>query len=385
VANTTGFADFRLPLFEVHAGIQPATTGDGAVTLPVFVVNGSDAGIRLPVFTIAGTGLSGSISAPGALAGGITLPLFTIAGTGVELSSGQGNVTLPLFVVEGHSANTGRVKLPLFTLAGTGLSGSVGHSNITLPLFRLAAVGRSDSLGTAAIQLPLFRVAGSGLSGVAGVGALRLPLFSVAAHGLSGSLGHAVVTLPLFSIIATGHSSTSGAAVITLPLFTLVASSSALPAPTLSALVLETESTRLTTYSHFAFNSLAEFNGVFLGANAEGIYALTGERDALQSIAATVRFGVTDFNEAKLKRLTAAYVGYRAAGELTLTVTTDEDQEYQYTLAPRQDRGLHPSRVKLGKGHRGRYFQLALANRNGGDFALDQLAPDEQVLSRRVA
>jgi hypothetical protein len=386
VANTTGFADIRLPLFEVRAGIQPATTGDGNLRLPLFQVSGSDAGIRLPVFTIAGTGLSGTITAPGAFGGGITLPLFTLAGEGVEPHSGRGEVTLPLFVVEANSANTGRVKLPLFSLAGVGLNGSVGNGRVSLPLYSLAAAGRSDTVGSAAIQLPLFRLAGSGLPGSVGVGAIRLPLFAVLAGGLSGSVGNAVLTLPIFTVDAAGHSSTSGVAAITLPLFSLAATSSALSAPStlLSALVLETESTRLTTYSNFAFNSLAEFNGVFLGANANGIYALAGDTDALAPIQATVKPGITDFNQEPLKRLIAAYVGYRTSGEMTLTVTTEMGGAHQYPLKARTVMGLDSARVKLGKGVKARYFQLCLQNRGGVDFELDQVGLDAQLLSRRV-
>lgn len=386
MADTSGAGGLTLPALALIAGIIPATSGDGDINLPALTLAASADGIQLPALTLSATGVSGTVTAPAPLTGELILPALTLAATALAVTAGQGAITLPALTLAAYDGNRGAIRLPRLSLAATGLSGTIGNGRVTLPQLDLAGSGHTSTSGVAAITLPPLVVAGTGQFGTTGALRAALLRLTLAAHGVSGTVGSARLTLPVLTLDAAGHTSTSGSADITLPMLYVAATSSALPAPAtaLSALVLETESTRLTTYSNFAFNSLAEFNGVCLGANADGIYALSGERDALAAIAATVRPGVTDFNEARLKRLTGAYVGYRADGELTLIVTTNEDDEYQYTLAPRQVAGLHPSRVKLGKGAKARYFQLTLQNRDGGDFELNQLALDAQVLSRRV-
>lgn len=388
MANTTGAGSIQLPKLALIAGIIPATTGDGAVTLPALQLSGSADGIVLPALTLAATGITGTVTAPFPFAATIVLPSLTLAATAMAVTAGAGDITLPALTLLAYDGNQGAIRLPSLTLAATGLTGNVGAGNLSLPLFTVAGAGHTSTSGAATITLPPLLAVGAGLVGTTGALRPQLLRLALAAQGVSGTIGSATLTLPMLTVDAAGHTSTVGEASIELPMLILAATGLA-PAVAavdgaLSALVLETESTRLTTYSHFNFNSLTEFNGVFLGANADGIYALSGGKDDVAEIAATVRFGVTDMKEQRLKRLVSAYVGYRADGEMTLTVTTDEDSEYQYTLAPRHLDNLHPSRVKLGRGARARYFQVALQNRDGADFELDQLTLDTAVLSRRL-
>ncbi len=386
MADTTGAGNINLPALQLIAGIIPATTGDGDITLPLLTLEASGGGVILPALTLSATGLSGTVTAPSPLTSEIVLPSLTLSATGIAVTAGQGNITLPALTLAAYDGNRGAITLPRFTLAATGLSGNVGHANITLPSLTLAATGHTSTSGNAAITLPQFTLAATGLIGTTGALREQLLRFTLAARGVSGTLGAARITLPMLTLDATGHTSTSGQADIVLPMLRLNASSESIPTPAtvLSALVLETEATRLTTYSQFAFNSLAEFNGVALGANENGLFILSGNNDDEAAITSTVRFGVNGFKEARLKRPLNVYVGYRAEGEMTLTVSFDEDDEYQYTLLPRKAQGIHPARVKLGRGAKGRYVQLALQNRDGADFELDQMELVQDLLSRRL-
>ena len=68
-----------------------------------------------------------------------------------------------------------------------------------------------------------------------------------------------------------------------------------------------------------------------------------------------------------------------------VTLITDQHHEYSYVLHPRQDAAdLHASRVKFGRGVKGRYWQWKLANRNGADFDIDMLTLDVSPSVRRV-
>ncbi|MCK5611056.1 hypothetical protein KAR91_54790, partial [Candidatus Pacearchaeota archaeon] len=43
--------------------------------------------------------------------------------------------------------------------------------------------------------------------------------------------------------------------------------------------VMNTENNAVTEYSNFDFNSMCEFNGVYLGGNSNGIFQMTGDTD----------------------------------------------------------------------------------------------------------
>jgi len=131
---------------------------------------------------------------------------------------------------------------------------------------------------------------------------------------------------------------------------------------------------RITSYSGFAFNSLAAFNGTYLGASAAGIFELVGDSDAGVAIAATVSMGNTDFGSSFDKGVERLYLGYRASTALQLSVAVDDQSARLYELpALRPADQLHGSRVKVGKGLAGRYWRFELGNTLGGDFSLDEL------------
>ena len=99
---------------------------------------------------------------------------------------------------------------------------------------------------------------------------------------------------------------------------------------------------------------------------------MRGDTDLGAEIAAEVLSGVTDFGSEHLKRMQAAYLGYRG-GNMTLTMIGEDGREYVYAVAPRTIDRLGPSRVALGKGLWYRYWQWKLANRSGADFDLERM------------
>lgn len=393
MADTTGNGLITLPLLALNGAGLNGSLGNGSIVLPLLTLSGSEGGARLPFLTLAGTGKSGTITALPLLRGASVLPALRLAATGVSqgLTSGNGAIGLPALTLSGYDRAAfllhAGITLPAITLAATGLSGQVGHGRITLPLFNLAAAGLSSTLGSGAAALPLFSVAGQGISGTAGNLRAQLGRLALAAQGVTGTIGHGVLHLPIISLNGTGYANTIGQANILLPVLQLQATGD-LPAAQASgaALVWQADNNAITTYSNFPFNSFALVGGVALGASENGIFALTGDTDAGAAIAASVAFGITDFGTEYLKRVTAAYVGYRTDGKLSLTVTTDEHYKYQYTLEQRgRSAGLHANRKILGKGVRGRYWQVRIDNRNGADFDIDQLTLQADVLSRKLA
>ena len=202
------------------------------------------------------------------------------------------------------------------------------------------------------------------------------------AAGVNGTVATASITLPLYQLDAAGFGNPIGDATIDIPAFILAGTMTSTPlAQTYSTIVLNSRVRAVTTYSGLDFNSAAQFAGLTLMASTRGIVALLGDTDLGTEIAAEVLSGVTDFGDERLKRMQAAYIGYRGSN-LTLTMIGENGREYTYAVAPRMVDRLGPSRVSMGKGLWYRYWQWKLANRSGGDVDLERLTmvvvPSEQ-------
>jgi hypothetical protein len=214
---------------------------------------------------------------------------------------------------------------------------------------------------------------------------MLLPL-TLSADISTGSIVNASLTLPLLTLSATGYTNVVGTADLMLPLLTLNATvTTTLLNPVFTGITLNTKTNAVSTYSNGSFNSLCTFNGVVLAATSTGIVALMGDTDQGVNINASLSSGVSDFKSEQMKRVLCGYVGYRAAGNMELTLITDEHHEHIYAIEPRQlGTDIHPTRVKFGKGVTGRYTQWKWENKAGADFQLDSLSLDVQQLSRKI-
>jgi hypothetical protein len=148
--------------------------------------------------------------------------------------------------------------------------------------------------------------------------------------------------------------------------------------------VVNTHTNAVTTYEGITANSACMFAGVALMATAAGIVALEGDTDLGAPIAASVTSGVVDFSDSAIKRVLTGLAGYRADGDIELTLIADGHHEAVYRLQPRRIGEQHATRVKFGRGASGRYWQWKLTNRDGAGFSLDTLALDVQALGRKV-
>ena len=303
----------------------------------------------------------------------VTLPHLTVAGA-ADYVGGESFIVLPALTVQGFGGPT--IQLPMFTVAGVGYTGEVGSGRITLPALEVAGAGQN------AIQLPKLTVTGVGRTGdLTGSATIELPLLTVDGAGYQHQIGTASITLPMLRII--------GAASTALPAADTTAGAAGTGTGKQfvagEALVLNLKNSAASTYTNFGFNSFATFNGVMLAANAAGIFALAGESDNGTGIDATVRLGVTEFGDSRMKRVPRAYVGYRTNGECVLRVSVDEGEWFEYALEDRDVEGIHATRVKVGKGLKGRYWQAEVANVEGATLDLDSLELVPVVLSRRIA
>ena len=262
-----------------------------------------------------------------------------------------------------------------------------GVGDADLRPLTLSGTGYDNALASGAITLELFTVEGTlEMGGVVGSADVTLRVLELDAEGVAGNVGSAEITLPLLTLDAEGLMQGLGTASIVLPMLLLYGTlvQTALPVASFTSVVLNTRNAAVSEYHGVNANSLCMFGGVVLAATESGIVALTGASDLGEDIAASIASGRGDLGSPQIKRVVTGYVGYRADGELSLTLIVDGHHEFTYPVVPRRIEDQHATRVKIGRGLRGTYWEWRLANRAGADFALDQLTLTPEVTSRRV-
>jgi hypothetical protein len=151
-----------------------------------------------------------------------------------------------------------------------------------------------------------------------------------------------------------------------------------------TAFALNTINKALSRYTGVPFNSLCEFNGVYLGATDGGVFLLSGDTDDGTNIDSIATMGKHDFDVPNQKRIPNVYVGGSTVGELVLKIQADDGAAYEYTLTPTGQAGVHANRAKLGRGVQGRYWKPELRNRNGADFDIEDIELSVKVLGRKA-
>lgn len=359
-------------------------SGSVAWALPVPVLStGSIVGMQLtlpvPVLAIAGsTGF-----ATNAYQQPLVLPRLSLAIAGRAGVIGGIQFTLPLPRVQALDPDLTALALPIPTLRLVGETGAVGSVVGRLPAPVLSVVGSVQFVAATALSIrPTLSVAG--VTGAGGSVGMALRALQLAASGYTGNIGNVVMALPVMRLSAAGGEQMVGTVNLALPILMLQATGITAGAGGSVAYALHLEAQALTTYANFNFNSMTQFNGVYLGATDAGIFALAGANDAGVAIDAVVRVGISDFGTSKLKRIDRAYVGYSTDGDMELRVVTEGAPTRRYALLATGATGIHGNHVRIGKGVQTRYWQFEIANVNGADFELNCLEVKPSRLGRRV-
>lgn len=374
LTNTLSSADLTLPMVVVTATAITGSAYDGDAVLPAFEVNGSAyfnnvlvGALALPVPTIDAVLIHGAVAV-----GDVELPAHTLLGV----------ATAPPAI----NAGAGAVELATHVVSAIGLAGTLSSASVALPRLSLAGAASAQGLAAGDIELAMFTVQGVGSASNLGAAVVSLPALALDAVAVAGTASTAEITVPLLEVDAQGSFSTIGTASLILPLLALDGEMTQveLTPVAFTSVVMNTHTRAVTEYDGPRPNSMCWFNDLVLMATEDGIVALSGGTDLGEDIAASATGAVSDFGDDHQKRILCGYVGYRADGDLELTMIADTHQEYVYTLEPRLLDDQHASRVKFGRGVAGRYWQWKLANRDGANFALDALTLVGDALSKRV-
>lgn len=140
-------------------------------------------------------------------------------------------------------------------------------------------------------------------------------------------------------------------------------------------------SNKATAQLSTSYNSMADFDGVYLGANETGLYRICSGGDFNGTeIDASFTVATTDLGISNSKRMWCAYIGYESEDDLTMEVWCDEISAGTYTI-PASKTGQQRAKVPINRGPHGRYWKFKFSNTNGCDFAIDEVEVVPVVLN----
>lgn len=129
---------------------------------------------------------------------------------------------------------------------------------------------------------------------------------------------------------------------------------------------------RSSQFKSFNFNSMAKFNGTYLGANNQGLFELVGNTDNNTIIVAEFAPVMTDFGVHNSKRLYVMYLGLETDDDLQVQISVDEALVKTYTLIAKKT-GQQRIRKRIGWDAKGRYWSFVISNPKGNHFAVDAI------------
>ncbi len=342
-------------------------------------------------YTVSGTTSTGDASLP--------LPNVTAGCDGV-------NSSLPLLSAINCYVEVPYCELdealPLLTVSATGITGVVNVGDCELPLFTISATAGSETTGAVDLELPILSVLAAAITGEIHAGVCDLPPLLTSSIHKTGTISRGICPLPLF--LFTARTINTGVLSQVIPCLTIDAyahgplvSTADLQLPFLQVIaallheseaircyVLNTENNAISEYDNFPFNSFCTFKGKHLAAGANGITLLEGNKDNSTDINAYLNVGNNDFDLSSIKRITDAYLSMKGDGSYYLTVTSDDGTPHSYLLSATTGDRIKNLKTNVGKGKKGRFFELELSNLAGADFELYDMVLNVELLKRNI-
>ena len=330
--------------------------------------------ISLPLVQI-----QGSIARGACVAGSLGMPLTQIQGSIVQGSVAFINAILPPVTFFAEGGGELILRLPVVSFTAHGSTDVIGRFNILLPRVLFSANALQERIATLNLNMPAVRFTATGkVSEVTSLSVI-LPHLKFTAHGLTGVVGRINAILPATEFHGNAYWTGTNTLNIVMPAvkFFAMARSSAF-----ITLVLNTKNFALTEYDNsYNYNSLCSFNGKMVGGKRDGIYELSGETDNGTSIEWNFKTGKIDLEDGMVKKARHVWLSYKPSGDLILTVD-DGDNEYEYDVESAQQID-NAVRIKLGKGIRNRYIQLALRNVSNEKITLDRIRLFADPIARK--
>lgn len=312
-------------------------------------------------------------------------PAAQVAASGTVGVAGAMSATAPSAFV---SAVGGQASLsayaPASVVQATGTVGVSYELSASATAARVSASGTVGIVGNIAATSALASISLTSTVGVVGamdVAAIPARSKLEAVRGVSGSIS---VTLPVAAAELSAVALITGTMKVTLPKASAQIRADYLEQQILT-MVANTVTGAASFYVNYPLNSFCQFNNKYFGAGPDGLFQIeTNSDDNGTEIEAVVSTGDLSFNDEHMKRLTDFYVGMRAAGNMTVLISTDEGDSLEYTVETYDVSTLRQRRVKTAKGARGKYWRFGLKNTNGCDFEIDNMTASAVPTARRI-
>lgn len=323
---------------------------------------------------------------------------FRITSTGTEQAQNAADITCPAYSLNAYCGGYADLSLPQYTLTITGVVDGVLYGDMVLPTPSLIANGITG--GTSAAMMTMYGAyVTTGYSG--GVGVLPLASgYSVNASGQTGAVGEASLTLTSryglvaeatqgnFGVAVMGMpslvSAPSGQAWLVQPTFTMYAMASAVVAVTYEAYAINLSTGAVTHYTNYPFDNIIRLGAHYYGINSEGMFQIGGDKDITTSIPAHFKTFMTNFGTTVQKRVPSVYTSGRSDGGVTLGITADEGDLYEYTSSWNNVAEAKNHRTIVGKNIRGSYYSFEISNVDGGTLELDEITANIAVSERTL-
>jgi len=148
------------------------------------------------------------------------------------------------------------------------------------------------------------------------------------------------------------------------------------------AYLFSPETSGISNYNNYNFDSCTKFNSKYLFSNSTGLYEYGGDLDDLSAITSHLETVAYDFGSSNLKQVPAVYLGLSSSGSTIMKVKVDGKAEVIYKLNKKTS-NLQTQKVEIGKGLIGRYFQFELIT-EAPDFSIESIEFYPLELKRKI-
>jgi hypothetical protein len=298
------------------------------------------------------------------------------------MANGVGVFSLPKPEVHGGDQLTGDISLPMLVVLGSG--GASVVSALILPIPRVLG-GESITVRqlSALLSLTAPTISSTGTAPIVMYGRIVLPTPRINVGVLSGGIsGRGSFILPRFVVsrIAPFHAigvwGATSAEIFGLGRISI---------SDYKAVVMNLSNQAITTYDNFDFNSMAYFNGTYLGASSAGIYKLSGNLDNTSTIKSRIKTGSIDFGSGFIKHLRDIWLTYRTDGTVAVVLWVDEDDNSQVELrSKKSSKKMQEEKFTAPLGLKGRFYTIEFKNIGGADFDINSISMIVEEIKRKI-
>ena len=293
------------------------------------------------------------------------VPFFTISGVLMVNPYGIADMTLPAMEVSAVGGAIIKKTFPSITASISAHYDPIVQTDLSIPVLKLSSSAIVSPLGDVSSDLPILTINASAywISDIdMDVTLPKWRLSSVALNGASGLLSE---ELPMFAMDATAYWIKRAEVNVTLPSLW----SEIVIGGEITGYCVNLDNFSFSKYTAYPYNSLASFNGKFIGFGGTGIYELSGESDDSKDIAWKLRTGQLDMLK---NRLRYVWLSGKFIDPITLIVEDPSGNQYEYEGTPYSE-AEDEIRVKVGKGINSRYLIIELSGLDHFDVSIDRI------------